>query len=333
MLALGCRTEMPAEPPEAGWDAGSLALTFVDADPSILPPPIASATRSDEARLAPYAAAVPRTSKSIGHTSVVFRIDFESDAGPLRAAYKPESRRGHKRYRAEVAAYRLAKALGIANVPPAAIRMFRRDALRASTANDVELDAPGMPHALALFDAEVIDRSGRVYGALMPWIPKLEFIPLESPTEKARWKTELTAAGELPEDRKALVAQISTLVVFDTVTGNWDRWSGANVAIDKPSGRLLYVDNDAAFFNPIPPIFASQLALLRGVDRFSRALVSRLRAFDALSMADALGEEEPGVPLLSAHGVAAADQRRKDILAIIDAKIAALSEPMVLLFP
>lgn len=332
VLASACRTEMPLAPQDAGPDV-SLAFSIVDADPSLAPAVASSSTRADADRLASYAAAVPITSKSIGHTSVVFRVDFESDAEKLRAAYKPESKRGHKRYRAEVAAYRLAKALGIGNVPPATIRVFRREALRASAMNDTELDAPGVPHALALFDAEVMDRSGRVYGALMPWIPKLEFIPLESPAEKARWKTELTSAGDLTEDRRRLASQISTLVVFDALTGNWDRWSGANVGIDKATGTLLYVDNDAAFFDPIPPLFAAQLTLLRGVDRFSRVLVSRLRALDALSMADAIGEEEPGVPLLSAHGIAAADQRRKDILAIIDAKIAALTEPAVLFFP
>jgi hypothetical protein len=347
VVLAACRTEAPSTV-EAGFDAGLLAFTFAEGGPSTAPS-VASSPAPN--RLALYSAAVPRTSKSIGHTSVVFRIDFDSDAGALRAAYKPESKRGHKRYRGEVAAYRLAVALGIPNVPPAAIRTFQRDALRASTQGDA--------HALALFDDEVIDResrseaerfeakplgglggaaphlggSGRVYGALMPWIDKLEFIPLESPTEKARWKKELTSGAELPEDRRALVAQISTLVVFDALTGNWDRWSGANVGIDKATGSLLFVDNDAAFFDPVPPLFAAQLAILRGVDRFSRSLVRRLRTLDAVSMADAFGEEEPGSPLLSAHAVAAADQRRKDVLAIIDEKIAALSDAAVLFFP
>ena len=325
MLFVACRTEAE-HAASAPYDAG-LSFVFADAAPQVIAS--ASATpvtrTSGDERLAAYAKATPKAAKSIGHTSVVFRVDFASDAGALRAAYKPESKRGHKRYRGEVAAYRLGKLLALPNVPPAGIRILQREALRAATQSD--------PKALALFDEEVIDEKGRVHGALMPWIDKLEFTPVESPAERARWTKWLKSGGELPDDQKSYAAQISTLVVFDALTGNWDRWSGANVGIDKRTGTLLFVDNDGAFFDPVPPVFAPQMALLRGVDRFSRSLVARLRAIDALMLADAFGEEEPGVPLLPARVVAAADQRRKEVLSIVDEKIKALGEPAVLYFP
>jgi hypothetical protein len=326
MLFAACRTQAEHAEARAPYDAG-LSFVFADASPS----PIASASaapvvwmKGDE-RLAAYANATPKAAKSIGHTSVVFRVDFDSDGGPLRAAYKPESKRGHRRYRGEVAAYRLGKLLALPNVPPAGIRILPREALRVAAQSD--------PKALALFDDEVIDEKGRVHGALMPWIDKLEFAPVESPTETARWKKWLQNGSDIPADQRAYAAQISTLVVFDALTGNWDRWSGANVGIDKKTNMLLFVDNDGAFFDPVPPIFAPQMALLRGVDRFSRSLVTRLRAIDALMLADAFGDEEPGVPLLPARVVAAADQRCKDVLAIVDEKIKALGEPAVLYFP
>jgi hypothetical protein len=322
-----CRTDTGASV-DASGDGADEALSFVFADAE----PSASTSADDhpsklfdESRLALYAHATPRTGKSIGHTSVVFRLDFETDAGALRAAYKPESKRGHKRFRGEVAAYRLAKLLAIPNVPPATVRIFARDALRNA------LHADG--RAAALESDEVIERSGHVFGALVPWIDRLEFTPIESPVEMARWKAELTNGGDLPADRRALAAQISTLVVFDALTGNWDRWSGANVGLDKKTNTLLFVDNDAAFFDPIPPAFAPQMALVRSVDRFSRALVSKLRTTDAIMLADAFGDEEPGTPLLPARVVAACDQRRKDVLAIIGEKIAKLGEANVLFFP
>ncbi len=329
VLCMGlaaCRTEPAAQDAgDAAYDAG-LAFVFADADPAPSASAAASAPNvSGEARLAEYANVTPRIGKSIGHTSVVFRLDFDAAPGKLRAAYKPESKRGHKRFRGEVASYRLGKLLAIPNVPPATVHSFKRDALRAA------LQADG--RAVALFDDEAIEHSGRIVGALMPWIEKLEFIPLESPTEMARWKKELQNGGDLPEDRRALVRQISTLVVFDALTGNWDRWSGANVGIDRPSGTLLFTDNDASFFDPIPPAFAPQMTMLKGVDRFSRSLVVRLRAIDALMLSDAFGDEEPGSPLLPARVVAACDQRRKDVLAVIDAKIAQLGEASVLYFP
>jgi hypothetical protein len=317
-LLLACRTE-EAAPIDAGYDAG-IAFVFADADPMATAQVDASTPKVD--KLAPYASAKPKAAKSIGHTSVVFRLDFDP---MMRAAYKPESKRGHKRYRGEVAAFRYGRLLGIPNVPPAGIRVFRREELRAATQTD--------PKALALFDDEAIDEKGRVHGALMPWIDKLEFTPVESPAEKARWQKWLKNGGEIADADKSEAAQLSTLVVFDCLTGNWDRWSGANVGIDRATSTLLFVDNDAAFFDPIPPAFAPQLALLKTVDKFSRALVARLRMLDALVLADAFGEEEPGTPLLPARVVAAADQRRKDVLAAIDEKIKSLGEGSVLSFP
>jgi len=318
-MLLACRTEETAVVPDAAYDAG-IAFVFADADPMAAPRADASAAKVD--RLAPYTGAKPKAAKSIGHTSVVFRVDFDP---AMRAAYKPESKRGHKRYRGEVAAFRYGKLLGLPNVPPAGIHVFQREDLRAATRID--------GRAAALFDDEVIDEKGRVHGALMPWIDKLEFTPVESPAEKARWQKWLKNGGEIADADKSQAAQISTLVVFDCLTGNWDRWSGANVGIDRATGTLLFVDNDAAFFDPIPPAFQPQMALVKTVDRFSRGLVNRMRMLDALVLADAFSDEEPGVPLLPARVVAAADQRRKDVLAIIDEKIKSLGEGSVLYFP
>jgi hypothetical protein len=214
------------------------------------------------------------------------------------------------------------------------VRVFDRAALRAVV-------GPGM------FDDEVVDRGGRVYGALMPWIDKLEFAPLESPAEKARWQKQLQTGSDIPDADKALDAQIATLIVFDTLTGNWDRWSGAQIGVDgsaaggtsqaravpKATETLLFVDNDASFFDPIPPAFDRQMALLRAIDRFPRALVDRLRHADAVFIADALGDEEPGSPLLAPRVVAACDDRRKTILGVVDRKIATFGEAAVLYFP
>ena len=319
LLALAfvaCRTEAPATP-DASPDAAALAFIFADAEPTLTLVPDAG---SPEDRLLPFANTVPRSGKSIGHTSVVFRLDFDK---PLRAAYKPESKRGHKRYRGEVAAFRLARVFHLPNVPPATVRIFDKGVLRAALG----------PDAQKLFDDEVIDHDGKVHGALMPWIDKLEFVPLESTSERAKWKHELESGGDIAETDRSMAGQISTLIVFDALTGNWDRWSGGQIGIDRASSTLLFVDNDAAFFEPIPPAFSAQWALVRSVDRFSRSFVARLRSMDGLTLADAFGEEEPGKPLLPARVVADADQRRKDLLAIIDQKIAALGESAVLYFP
>ena len=87
------------------------------------------------------------------------------------------------------------------------------------------------------------------------------------------------ARASVPDDQRALAGTVSTLVAFDYVTGNWDRWSGGNVAQDGATGNVLYVDNDGAFYeSPPADALAHQLALLQRVRRFSKSFVDALRA-------------------------------------------------------
>jgi hypothetical protein len=233
-------------------------------------------------------------------------------------AYKPRSTRGGSRYRGEVAAYRLARALSLENVPFAMPRSFRYDALQAAVGRE------------PIFADVVKESDGEVRGALIPWIKGLEFLPLETAEWMPKWRSWLKAGSTIPDDQRALAAQISDVLAFDQVTGNWDRWSGGNVGIDRARGMLLFIDNDGAFFDPPP---AKEMTwpttLFKGVDRFSRRFVAALRAVD---VASAVGEERPGEPLLSARVVAQTEARRKRVLAFIDAKIATLGEPSVLAF-
>jgi hypothetical protein len=315
----------PAPPPEAPKDAGAHLDVGRIEDFSPSGSPSASASASPVPTLADpgaYATASPTRGKSIGHTSVVFKVEL---AGGLACAFKPESKRGKARYRGEIAAYRLGIALGLRNVPPAFPRTFTAPAFEAV------LDPPGR----TLFLDEAVVNGGKIRGAAMPWIPKLEFIPLESNTWRSKWQGWLAHGSPAPDGAdRDLAAQISTLVAFDTLTGNWDRWSGANVGIDRPTGTLLFVDNDGAFFDPVPPApLAAQLALLKKIDRFSRSFVSSLRALDADRLAKAFGDDEPGHALLSPRVVAGVDERRKQVLAHVDGRIAALGEAAVLAFP
>lgn len=253
-------------------------------------------------------ASKPKSGKSVGHTSVVFKIKLENGT---EVCFKPESKRGKTRYRGEIAAYRLAVALGLSNVIPAMVRSFDANEVRSA------LD----PSARDLFDKEAVLRDGTVKGAAMPWLQKLEFLPLESPAWRGRWSGWLSG-GALPEDQRALATQISTLVVFDLLTGNWDRWSGANVGIDRPTSTLLFVDNDGAFFDPPPkePL-AAQTALVKKTERFSKSFVDRLRKLEPVPLADAIGEESAGVPLLSASVLAGVAERRKLVLDHVDALV------------
>jgi hypothetical protein len=252
-------------------------------------------------------------SKSIGHTSYVLKLTLSDGS---RAVFKPRSRRplGDRRYRGEIAAYRLAHALGLDNVPRSIPRSFDAATLRRLQ--------PG-------FDEDALpDPDGRIRGALMPWIDAYRVLPLEEPSWRARWEPWLTdPTNVIPEDQRSLAAAISTMIAFDYVTANWDRWSGANVAQDGATGMVLFVDNDGAFYEvPPPDALARQLALLRRVVRFSRRFVTAVRALDSSKLADVFGDESPGQPLLTERAVQQARTRYETVRGVIAARIADAGE-------
>lgn len=247
-------------------------------------------------------------SKSIGHTSYVLKVTLNDGA---IAVWKPRSRLplGDRRYRGEIAAYRLAAALSLPNVPRQAPRSFAASSLRALQ--------PGFD------DKALPDDDGRVRGAIAPWLERYEVVPLERPAARAGWEPWLTdGRTAVPSEQRALARDLSNLLAFDYLTGNWDRFSGGNLARDGAAGALLYVDNDGAFYDPPPAAsLAAQLALLRRVARFSKSFVAALRSLDESKLRAAFGDEAPGVPLLPGRVVAGVDQRRKTVLGLVDARL------------
>ena len=264
--------------------------------------------------LTAYATAAPIGGKSVGHTSLVFKLKLE---GGLEAAYKPRSRKalGAYRYKGEIAAYRIARALGLRNVPPAIPRGFDSKSVRAALA--------GGNGAAAWDESALPDESGTIRGALIPWIPNLKLSDIDHEPALSAWRAWLSTDAPVPEGSAKLAAQISTMLVFDYLTSNWDRWSGGNIGFDEPSGTLLFIDNDGAFYEtPSVANLSAQLARIQTVRRFSKSFVAALHAFDAPALAAAVGDETPGVPLISAKILAATDARRLRVLAAIDAEIA-----------
>jgi hypothetical protein len=123
------------------------------------------------------------------------------------------------------------------------------------------------------------------------------------------------------------------MLAFDYVTANWDRWSGGNVAEDGATGRVLFVDNDGAFYEwPDAAALARQRAVLARVTRFSRRFVTALRGLDAARVRAALGEESPGVPLVPERVVAGVASRSAAVVDVVDRRIAEAGESATLAF-
>lgn len=292
-----------------------IALAKTDASPWHFDP---DAARGDTD--ADYLEGRPKYGASIGHTSVVFKITFDNGQ---KAAVKPASRRGPTRYKGEIAAYRLALALGVDTVPRAFFRAIPRKDLASVLGGE----------AGEVFAKEVLSDGDAVRAAVIPWIPKLEMLPLEAEPWWSRFRGWLKRGAEIPSDSRALARDASIMIAFDYVTGNWDRWSGANVGIDRERGRLRFIDNDGAFFErPPEDALAKNRGLLSDMDRFSRAFVNSLRALDEDKLALALGEETHGVPLLPPSVLRGVDARRREVLALVDRKIAAAGEADTLFF-
>lgn len=250
----------------------------------------------------------------VGHTSVVLKVKLE---GGLTAAWKPNTRRGKERYRGEVAARRLGLALGLSNVPEACLRAFSK----AEIMRALDKDAATLVAEEALGDAK-----GDVPGALMPWIADLQFPALESEPLLSQWKAGLLGpnkAGATEDPRRTeatsrFLGELSTLVAFDTISGNWDRFSGANIGKDPVSGQLLFIDNDGAFYEfPPPDGLARNLRLLAGTKRFSRTFVAAIAAFDPKRLEAVFGEDLAGHPLLSPKALAGVRSRLELVRAAI----------------
>jgi hypothetical protein len=246
----------------------------------------------------------------------------------LFAAYKPRSRLplGDRRYKGEIAAYRLARALGLDNVPTALPRAFEASRLRRALPT---------PEAADDFDRRaLVDASGVIRGALMPWIEHYEPLAIEEGAARARWERWLTDVSvPVAESDRPMARALSTMLAFDHVTGNWDRWSGGNVVRDGATGKLLYVDNDGAFYEAPPRAsLAHQLAFLQRVRRFSRSFVAALRSTDEAMIREALGQDVDGKPLLSERVLADVEARRRAVLGVIDAQIADAGEAETLAF-
>ena len=287
--------------------------------------PIASASSADKPVVAtdgcgaiPASSAI-RAMKNIGHTSVVFQIELASGQ---KLAFKPSSKRGKDRWRGEIAAFKLDEALGLGRVPPACMRTY-------PLARFKEL----LPNAAPLDEVIAAD-DGTVTGAAIPWITGLQFLALEKEplrTQTKDWLGTRDAGTNIPAEKLELASQLSTMMVFDAITGNWDRYSGGNVGLDASGKNVLFIDNDAAFMEGAPlKDLAANVARIEGTERFSRSFVKALRSVDVHK---AFGTLPNGTPLLPEPMLKTIAERIDKVLKIIDAKIAKRSEADVLPFP
>jgi hypothetical protein len=259
-----------------------------------------------------------------GGSSLSFRVDF---ADGSRAAWKPMQTNMQSVPRKEVAAYRLNRLLGLHAVPPAAPRAVTRDELLGHLHPDSLV-------ALPRIKAEtVFGPDGRTIGTASYWIPIIKDSGFDTPDGRKETQAWLTIGQPIPPDRLSMAAQVSTLIVFDFLTSNPDRYSGGNMKMSEDGKVLYYMDNTMSFYVDGSGNERNREVLFK-TQRFSRALYEALDRVTVANLQRALAEEL-GTPyeILTPAEIAAVAARRAVVQRYIADLIAQHGERAVLFFP
>jgi hypothetical protein len=281
--------------------------------------------------------------RPVGATSLVFRTELEA---PFRAAFKAPTYARPAGALNEVAAYRLARCLGLSNVPPAILRRM--------TKQDIHQLLPASYESVwPIYESRIVgDSTSTVEVAAIYWIEDMQDLGLEPPRELARVFEWLKIDGAPPPERATLATQMSTLFAFDYLIGNWDRWSGGNLTGD-PDGDTLYMrDNDAGFAARLSEaLHRKMLEPVQRTQRYSKSFVQAVRALTRDSYAtelrndpllkDRVRLETPtpaaaksfARPILDARVFDQLFDRRDSLLTHVAALIDEYGEDKVLSFP
>jgi hypothetical protein len=268
-------------------------------------------------------AKIARSKVNKGGSSLSFRLDF---ADGSRAAFKPAQTNLQTIPRKEVAAYRLCRLLGLVGVPPAIPRAVTRDELL------VNLHPESVPSLPRIKAETLFNPQGKTLGAASYWIPEIKDAGLDTPEGMKKATAWLTQGNEIPDQEAAMAAQFSSLVVFDFLTANPDRWSGGNIKMSPEGDRLYFMDNTMAFFLGAEGPERNRVWLERA-QKFSRSLMGNLGRLGQARLERLLGPDVDGQEILTTSEIRAVLLRRDAVRRHVDALIAAHGEEKVLVFP
>ena len=266
----------------------------------------------------------PRQFKPVGTTSSVFRVKLKSHNEMV--ALKPSSRAHSGGWRAEIAAYRIARGLGLSNVPPATYRKISREQLGHFLHRD--------------FDEFWTDIRRKVRwtksttdAAAIYWLPSMRRIPIDrSPKPYRVW---LSQKGNIPKDKAILARDTSNMILYDYLIGNWDRFSGGNIHGTKDGNRLYFRDHNVAFTSLTPTLHQRIHQRLQRAQKLSRSFVDSIRALTKEQVHELLKEESQraNTPILTDEQVAAVMERRQTLLSHVSALVDQYGEAAVFQFP
>ncbi|HEX2676464.1 MAG TPA: hypothetical protein VHM19_07485, partial [Polyangiales bacterium] len=183
----------------------------------------------------------------------------------------------------------------------------------------------------------VVESDHQVAGAAIYWVDGLRDLGLERSEGQAKAAAWLSLDHALEPADRNLAAQLSTLIAFDYLIGNWDRWSGGNLKSDASGEHVILRDHDAAFAARLgEPLHRRMLERLVQAQRFSRSFYRALRSLTRqtftreLALDPAFGDKGPP---LDPAALEALFDRRETLISHIAATIEERGETNVLAFP
>jgi hypothetical protein len=250
--------------------------------------------------------------------------------GPIDAAFKPRSLAHPRGHLAEIAAYRVARCLKLDNVPPAVTR-------RISKARLFERLHPDFSDAWSEIDAWTgWNEDGTVDGAAIYWIPQMRDMGLDRTRSMVRWSWRLSQQAELRERDVPLHRDLSNMVAFDYLIGNWDRFSGGNLTGLPEERRLFIRDHNVAFASRLSTDLNERiLGHLKRTEKFSKQFVRNLMALTESRLRAEL-RRDPGAVrdlALTDEQISAVMNRRQTLISYIASLAEMYGDGQVLALP
>ncbi len=285
--------------------------------PSVAAGPLYRGKPLDETLKALAEKPVVRVGKRFNKTEPVYHIVL---ADGWEIAFKPSTRPRPGMWRNDVMAWEASRLLGFwERVPPATGRLIPLALLPSKPGDDLKPDP---------------QHKDMVWGSAIYWMPVLERSHLAGEAGMKRWDGWLSQAVKPTVEWSAEAEQTSTLIVFDYLQGNIDRFDHpSNIQVDE-HGVLVYRDNNEAWMSGGMKSLNVNKELLKMVQRFSRRTFEGLKQADSAALAAAVAPwESAGKPLIDPTHLEQYERRRRFVIGYIEGLISRYGEAKVLLWP